>query len=80
MPSWKRTLLLVGLLVASLPLFLLMLLFGVLLLAMAAMAVVFSLVANLFRGGRGMPNSPAAAARSESMRQNVRVIGEHQRR
>ena len=79
LPAWKRTLLLMGLVVISLPLFLLILLIGLFLLAMAAMTIMISLVANAFRGSGGV--KPQNQARStDSMRQNVRVIGEHPRR
>ena len=80
MPAWKRTLMLVGLVLVSLPLFLLMLLLGAFLLAMAAMALVFSVIANWFRTGGSGRAAGRSAARADSMRQNVRVIGEHQRR
>ncbi|MAJ46131.1 MAG: hypothetical protein CBC35_02380 [Planctomycetes bacterium TMED75] len=80
MPAWKRTLMLVGLLLVSLPLFLLMLLLGALLLAMAATALVFSIIANWFRTGGSNRATGRSAARANSMRENVRVIGEHQRR
>ena len=80
MPAWKRTLLMMGLVVISIPLFLLILLVGIFLLAMAAMTVLITLLTNAFRGpaGRTGPR-PGEGPGADSMRQNVRVIGEHDR-
>ena len=81
MPAWKRTLVLMGLVVISLPLFLLILLVGLFLIAMGAMAVLITLITNAFRGPGG-PRSPRpdGTAPGGKARQNVRVIGEHTRR
>ena len=80
MPAWKRTLLMMGLVVISIPLFLLILLVGLFLLAMAAMTVLITLLTNAFRGsaGRKAPHHGEGNG-ADSMRQNVRVIGEHDR-
>ena len=81
LPAWKRPLLLMGLVIVSLPLFLLILLIGLLLLAMATMTIIISLIANAFRGTGSSPGNPRdRGRRADSMRQNVRVIGEHPRR
>ena len=80
MPAWKRTLLLMGLVVVSLPLFLLILLMGLFLFAMAAMTIMISLVARRFRGPGRPSGRPQGPHQSDPMRQNVRVIGEHSRR
>lgn len=79
MPAWRRTLLLMALVVAAVPLFVLMLVIGVFMLAMAMATILFAVVGRKLGLG-GSRRGSGDAASTDGLRKNVRVIGEHPRR
>ena len=80
MPAWKRTLLLMALVVAAVPLFVLMLVVGVFMLAMAITTILIAIVGNKLGLGRAGRDREGATDPDDQLRKNVRVIGEHPRR
>ncbi len=80
MPAWKRTLLLMALVVAAVPLFVLMLVVGLFMLAMAITTILVAVVGNKLGLGRATRQRAGAADPGDQLRKNVRVIGEHPRR